>query len=80
MRPNFRRLQVTWYKNGNIKLFTSDEIVISENEPKHSLRIEQLRERNFGGYKCRAQNDLGWGEAGLEVTGRGGGRGPASQH
>ena len=61
--------QISWYKNGNVKLSTSDEIVITENDPKYSLKIEKLRERNFGLFSCRASSHLGTSEAAVEISG-----------
>ena len=66
--------QISWYKNGNVKLTTSDEIdlqhSISSDDKKYSLKIEKLRERNFGLYSCRASNDLGSSEATIEISGK----------
>ena len=61
--------QISWYKDGNVKLSTSDEIVITENDQKYSLKIEKLRERNFGLFSCRASSHLGTSEAALEISG-----------
>ena len=50
-RMLIRLFQVTWFKNGNTKLSTSDEIVMEDHEPKHVLKIEKLKVKNFGIYK-----------------------------
>ena len=62
--------QISWYKDGNVKLSTSDEIVITENDQKYSLKIEKLRERNFGLFSCRASSSLGSSEATIELSGK----------
>ena len=43
--------------------------MISENDPKYSLKIEKLRERNFGLFSCRASSHLGTSEAAVEISG-----------
>ena len=57
-----------------MKLTTSDEIdlqhSISTDDQKYSLKIEKLKERNFGLYSCRASNDLGSSEATIEISGK----------
>ena len=57
-----------------MKLTTSDEIDLqhssSSDDKKYSLKIEKLRERNFGLYSCRASNDLGSSEATIEISGK----------
>ena len=63
--------QVTWFKNENTKLSTSDEIVIENQEPKFVLKIEKLKVNNFGSYKCKASNMLGSTEVSLDITGEG---------
>ena len=65
----FYQFQISWYKNGNVRLSTSDEIVIKDNSPKHILKIEKLKSKNFGHYTCRASNELGTNEASVEITG-----------
>ena len=62
-------MQVTWFKNENTKLYTSDEIVIKDLEPKYVMKIEKLNVNNFGKYKCRATNSLGTAEETVEITG-----------
>ena len=62
-------LQVTWFKNENTKLSTSDEILIEDQEPKHVLKIENLKVKNFGKYKCKASNALGHSEDTITITG-----------
>lgn len=62
--------KISWYKNGNVKLSTSDEIVIKAIKPKYALKIEKLKSQNFGMYTCRASNDLGTSEAVTEITGK----------
>ena len=66
----FVSFQISWYRNGNVKLSTSDEIVIKANEPKYILKIEKLRSKNFGNYTCRASNELGTMESVIEITGK----------
>ena len=61
--------KVTWFKNGNTKLSTSDEIVIEDQEPKYVMKIEKLDVKNFGKYKCKARNGIGTAEETLEITG-----------
>ena len=61
--------QVTWFKNENTKLSTSDEILIEDLAPKYVMKIEKLSEKNFGKYKCKATNSLGTAEEIVEVTG-----------
>ena len=57
-----------------MKLTTSDEIDLqpstSSDDQKFSLKIEKLKERNFGLYSCRASNDLGSSEATIEISGK----------
>ena len=62
-------LKVTWFKNENTKLSTSDEIVIENHEPKYVMKIEKLKVKNFGKYKCKASNALGYAEDTIEITG-----------
>ena len=62
-------LKVTWFKNENTKLSTSDEIVIENHEPKYVMKIEKLKVKNFGKYKCKASNALGNTEETIEITG-----------
>ena len=69
-RMVIRLFQVTWFKNGNTKLSTSDEIVIEDHEPKHVLKIEKLKVKNFGIYKCKASNGLGYAEDNIEINGK----------
>ena len=61
--------QVTWFKNENTRLSTSDEILIEDHKPKHVLKIEKLKVKNFGKYKCKASNALGYAEDTIEITG-----------
>jgi len=62
--------QVTWYKDEHTKLSTSDEIVIEDDETKHVLKIESMKVKHFGQYKCRATNTLGKDEASIEINGK----------
>ena len=62
--------QISWHKNGNVRLSESDEIVIKDNSPKHILKIEKLKSKNFGHYSCKASNELGSNEDSLEITGK----------
>jgi len=62
--------KVTWFKNENTKLSTSDEIVIEDHEPKYVMKIEKLNVKNFGKYKCKASNALGYSEETIEITGK----------
>jgi len=67
---SFPSAKVTWFKNENTKLSTSDEIVIENQEPKFVLKIEKLKVNNFGSYKCKASNMLGSTEVSLDITGK----------
>ena len=62
--------QISWHKNGNVRLSESDEIVIKDISPKHILKIEKLKSKNFGHYSCKASNELGSNEDSLEITGK----------
>ena len=48
---------------------TSDEIVIEDDETKHVMKIESMKVKHFGQYKCRATNTLGKDEASIEING-----------
>ena len=62
-------IQLSWFKNENTRLSTSDEILIEDQNPKHVLKIEKLKINNFGKYKCKASNALGYAEDTIEITG-----------
>ena len=49
---------MTWFKNENTKISTSNSILIEDHKQNLVLKIENLSLNDFGKYNCKTVNSL----------------------
>ena len=62
-------IQVTWFRN-TVKLFETDQVLMTLKSNTWSLKLTQLKADMFGNYTCVASNRLGTQQRSTQVSGK----------
>jgi len=63
------RAEVTWFKDGEMIVNASNNLVIHKSGLRNNLNLVALDEEDFGNYSCVAENKLGVVEDSVRISG-----------
>ena len=63
------RAEVTWFKDGEMIVNASNNLVIHKSGLRNNLNLVALDEEDFGNYSCLAENKLGVVKDSVRISG-----------